>query len=79
MKVRMELSPDEPLVAVINIPDDKVTPEMRARIKELGDELPIDTDELPFGLGDQIDWNDVTNIHWCVDKIEIKKLKSSTG
>jgi len=81
MKIRMELSPDEPLVVVIVIPDDKVTPEMCSKIEALGCEVPFDTDELTFeNLDGAIDY-DVTNIHWCVNKIEIKKPKSeaSTG
>ena len=36
MKIRMELSPDEPLVVVVVIPDDKVTPEMCSKDRSVG-------------------------------------------
>ena len=76
MKIRMEIAPDEPMVVVVEIPDDKVTSEMRTRIEELGNETPFDTDDLPLDLDGLIDWDKVTNIHWCVNKIVIKKPKS---
>lgn len=81
MKVRIEVAPDEPMVVVVEIPDDKVTPEMRSKIEAMSEEVPFDTDDLPFGLARQIDWDEVTNIHWCVEEIAIKKPKSgaSTG
>jgi len=75
MKVRMELAPDEPIVVVVEIPDDEVTPEMRSKIEALGDKVPLDTDELPFGLDRLIDWDDALNVYWCVNKVEIKKPK----
>lgn len=73
MKIRMELAPDEPVVVVVDVPDDKVTPEMLAKIEALGNEAPFDTDDLPFGLDGQINWDDALNVHWCVNAIEIKK------
>lgn len=75
MKVRMELKPDEPIVVVVEIPDDKVTPELRRQIEEKGDEVPFDTGELPGDLEAGIDWDEVPNVHWVVDEIEIVKPK----
>jgi len=34
MKVRMEIGPDEPIVVVLEVPDDKVTPEIRSKVVE---------------------------------------------
>ena len=75
MKVRIEVAPDEPMVVVLEIPDDKVTPEMRSKIEAMSEKVPFDIDDLPCGLDSMIDWDEVTNIRWCVEDIEIKKPK----
>ena len=50
MKVRIEIVPDEPMVCVLEMPDNKVTPEMRSKIEAMSEEVPFDTDDLPFSL-----------------------------
>jgi len=65
------------MVVVVEIPDEKVTSEMRSKIEAMSEEVPFDTDDLPFWLDGLIDWDEVTNLpHWCVEDIEIKKPKS---
>ncbi len=73
MKIRMELAPDEPVVVTVNIPDREMTPELRKKIEELSDQVPFDPLDLPADVEAGIDWDEVINTYWVVNKIKIKE------